>query len=224
MLQPPVNADDAAPALRLKSLKKAVTFKKIIPASATPQPESQASSAADLVFKRGERVAIVDPAGISSRLLMEVLAGNRRVVGGSIVWDSAVLKGVNLRALAKQVAILTIGPSGKLPMSPLTERFREISIAAQRHRSIQIYVEPDTDLGQVDSAQVVSSLCESSADDRTTVIVTTRQGFGIKSFDRVIQFDADQIVFDGTYSNWARSFTSSTISELPVKKAGGQTR
>ncbi len=224
MLQPPADSETTEPALRLKSLKKSVTLKQVLPVVDAGPIVGASWAAIDLKLKRGQCVAIVDASGVYSRQFVEVLAGQRGSNGGSITWDSAVLKGRNTRALAKQVVLIRPDSSGKRSMAPLAARFRDIAKAAQRRSSIRVYLEPDDGLGPADCEQVLSCLADSSGDDATLIIVTTRQGLNLGPFDRVIHFDSGQVLFDGSSSDWVLSSNSSSCLSLPITTVSGQNR
>ena len=152
MLEPVPESATGRPQLRLRSLKKTLTLKRIkldLPASG--EATAITVGPLDLTIKRGQRVAIVDAEGRAARALLDVIAGTRLPEEGRVVWDTAVLKGNAIRTLESQVAVAENFP----PTSSLALRLKDIAIALRRRASLRIFIDPANEMSQADADQVV---------------------------------------------------------------------
>ncbi len=219
MLEPAATEEGAAPALRLRSLKKRMTLKRVSASSSSTEGGPTANlGPIDLSFDRGERIAIVDHSGISLRPLLEIIAGRRGVGGGSVLWDSASLKGANIRALHNQVALITPDPLTSESMSPLAQRFQQIAVAARRRASVWLFLEPAEGLSPEDTEQVMSSLSANESGRAPTTIVATCHEYGLESYDRIIHVKDGRVVFDGNNEDWrGMQKSTATVTAMPLK-------
>jgi len=217
----PVAAGDA-PALRLRSLKKAIALKGVC-FSATDTPDGSDVGPIDLQLNRGERIALVDASGASLAPLAELLAGLRPSVDGAIAWDAIPIGAGNAASLQPQVCLITVSGDEKSSLSQLAERFRQLSIAARRRASVRVYLEPDRQLDADEAATVLGSLAADAAGNRPTTIVATRNTHGLDDFDRVVQIQAGRIVFDGHPHGWrGKDMDVATLRQPAMTTPGGR--
>ncbi len=187
MLQPKPVLDGPAPVLRLRSLKRKLVLKGLgsVPNDDTDSFESSPTWPT-LVIKRGERIAVVDASGTTAQFLLEAIAGERDIGGGTIKWDSAVLKGDNRLALRSQVSLFTPDAVIVNSIPPLAQRFRQIATGARRRVSIWCYLNPAEGLSKDDAKHILSSLPANDFLNSSTIIVVTRHQYGLENYDRII--------------------------------------
>ena len=219
MLHPQTKANGATPVLRLRSLKKLLVLKGIeVNTPADPELPATNPGRLDLTVKRGECIAIVDSSGVAAGLLLQAIAGEREVGSGSLSWDSAVLKGANRLALHHQVALIRPEALKSESVSLLSQRFRQIAIAARQRASVQCYLEPDEGLSPDDAQQIMATLSSRQFIRIPTTIVATRHQHGLENFDRIVHIENRRIVFDGSHEDWRGMYSSSTSTAQPVRQ------
>jgi len=172
----------------------------------------------DLAISRGQRIVIVDGDGDSLRPILEAIAGERALRGGCIQWDSAVLRGANVRALRNQAVLFTPEPLLRESAAPLTQRFRQVATAARQRASVWLYLQPDEDLAPDDARELMSSLAEVHPRGPLTTIVATRNPHGLDEYDRIVQVENGRIVFDGEPGDWRGLRPSPTVEFMPNQK------